>query len=241
MRKKSIFSQLSFTIPPNEWVAILGASGVGKSSLIRLLAGLRDKQMSVSGTIETSNHIDLSNQTAYMAQQDLLLPWLTAIDNAMLPVILCRNSKRQRQEKRKLAISLLDLVGLAKDIDLYPHQLSGGMRQRVALVRTLLQDKPIVLMDEPFSALDAITRHQLQELAHRLLSGKTVIFITHDTQEALRLADKIYLMQGQPASISMITKPDTPTPRDIYHPDNIHLQKKIFSQLTSEVHAHAYH
>jgi putative hydroxymethylpyrimidine transport system ATP-binding protein len=130
------------------------------------------------------------------------------------------------------AKNLLDLVGLKNAISLYPNQLSGGMRQRVALARTLFEDKPVVLMDEPFSALDTITRIKLQTLASDLLKNRTILFVTHDPLEALRLADHIYIMAGQPASVHAPLMLSSSTPRDPGTPDIMRLQAELLYELT---------
>ena len=161
---------------------------------------------------------NLHDQIAYMAQQDLLMPWSSALDNVMLSDKFGSNNSNRRSNKkqqRQKALQLLQQVGLADKADYLPQQLSGGMRQRVALARTLMQNKPIVLMDEPFSALDAVTRYRLQNLAHELLKDKTVVLITHDPQEAIRLAGQLYIMQGQPAFAEALTVPSTTAPRKI--------------------------
>ena len=145
---------------------------------------------------------------AYMAQQDLLMPWLSALGNVSLGARL-----RGEKPDRARALAMLDRVGLGAEADALPHTLSGGMRQRVALARTLMEDRPIVLMDEPFSALDAITRIRLQELAAGLLAGRTVLLVTHDPLEALRLGERIYVMAGRPASLHSAPAPDGPPPR----------------------------
>jgi putative hydroxymethylpyrimidine transport system ATP-binding protein len=222
--KKLIFHDVTLTVPAGKWVALLGKSGVGKSSLLRMMAGLLP-----STHITVDNHIPISHQTAYMAQTDLLLPWYNVLKNVMLGSSLRAESFELQREKRQQALLLLKKVGLDQAIHLYPQALSGGMRQRVALVRTLMEDKPIVLMDEPFSALDAITRHQLQALAVRLLKNKTVLFITHDPQEALRLADDIYILK--PNGAEHIVSLSTETPRELNHPDLLQYQSYLFQKL----------
>lgn len=227
-----IFSNINLQIPAGKWVALLGPSGVGKSSLLRLIANLTSPQEKSQGHIHTDNGIAVSDQMAYMAQTDLLLPWLNVLDNATLGFKLRKHSCTEYIKK---ATSLLHQVGLNKALQLYPRQLSGGMRQRVALVRTLMENKPIILMDEPFSALDAITRYKLQALAADLLKDKTVLFITHDPSEALRLANDIYVMQGQPATLNSIATLTSVTPRDMTDPEVIKLQALLFSELSKAV------
>jgi putative hydroxymethylpyrimidine transport system ATP-binding protein len=195
---QTLFSGLNFKVPAGAWMAILGASGVGKTSLLRLVAGLH--QQRPQAKTEVRGRIMWQGQThfrvAYMAQQDGLLPWASILDNVLLPFHLQGVACPEARAKQ-----LLQDVGLSQVMGKFPGHLSGGMRQRVALVRTLLQNAPIVLMDEPFSALDAITRLEVQELASRLLrsANATVLMVTHDPLEALRLADQIKVLQGVPA------------------------------------------
>lgn len=233
-----IFSDIHLTIPAGQWVALLGPSGIGKSSFLRLIAGLSSPQEQTHADITTNNAIPLAQQVAYMAQNDLLLPWMTVLNNATLGMTL-RNDAHNKQEQIARATFLLTQVGLEPVLSLYPHQLSGGMRQRVALVRTLMEDKPVVLMDEPFSALDAITRYKLQSLAAELLKDKTVLFITHDPTEALRLANVIYIMQGQPASLKCISSLTSSTPRSLSNPELTSLQTSLFDELTQAAGASA--
>ncbi len=195
------------------WTAILGPSGCGKSTLLRYIAGLLSDKVDFSAA-EFSPQLDvLAGQIAYMAQQDLLLPWLTVIDNVCLASRL--NGKKVDVKTNQQAQALLEKVGLGNKASAMPNELSGGQRQRVALARTLMQDKSVVLMDEPFSALDAVTRHKLQQLAANLLKGKTVLLITHDPQEALRLGEQILVMNGAPARLHTITPPQQAIPRTI--------------------------
>jgi putative hydroxymethylpyrimidine transport system ATP-binding protein len=230
-QQQTIFHGLNLSIPARQKLALLGASGVGKTSFVRMLAGLTAKDAAISGQINCSNHLPLSQQIAYMAQQDLLLPWLTTLDNVLLTLKLRRHTVNEKLLKKEFANKLLKEVGLFEASTLYPHQLSSGMRQRAALVRTLLEEKPVVLMDEPFAALDTITRFHMQNLSSKLLRDKTVIFITHDPAEALRLADTIYLMHGTPAKIELIATPKGHTPRSLDQATNTALHAKLFAQL----------
>lgn len=229
-----VLKDLDMVIPAKQWTCILGRSGCGKTSLLRYLAGLLDQHIFWSGELSiNTNHnsiSDLTNQIAYMAQQDLLLPWLSVLDNVMLSAKF--DAKTAKPDTKK-ALNLLAKVGLADNANHFPQQLSGGMRQRVALARTLMQDKPVVLMDEPFSALDAVTRYRLQGLACELLKEKTVVLITHEPQEAIRLADRIYIMQGSPASAAYLQVPTTSTPRQ-FDAECALLQQTIMSCLASE-------
>jgi putative hydroxymethylpyrimidine transport system ATP-binding protein len=236
-QNRVLFDDLNLTLQGGKWTCLLGPSGIGKSTLLRLIAGLMTPEVAaqentiIRADISTDNHLPLSLQIAYMAQTDLLLPWLTVLDNVLI-------GARLRQESAAnlmilAAKELLRQVGLKKALTLFPRQLSGGMRQRVALVRTLIEDKPIVLMDEPFSALDTITRYKLQTLAADLLKNRTVLFITHDPLEALRLADEIFIMSGQPAQLHAPLDLNTPTPRDPAEPQLLALQATLLRELTN--------
>jgi len=202
-----LFDGLDLELQGGVFTCLLGPSGIGKSSLLRLLAGLTPP--GVSGDLRGSDGQSLTGRVAYMAQQDLLLPWLSVLQNVMLGSRL-----RGEPADRSRALDLLARVGLADSALVRPDTLSGGMRQRVALARTLMEDRPLVLMDEPFSGLDALTRLRLQALAAELLAGRTVLLITHDPLEALRLGEQILIMNGRPATLSVLPDlPGTP-PRD---------------------------
>ena len=231
-----ILQGLDLDLPAASWTCLLGASGVGKTSLLKLLAGLmpaaqvrgRISRQSPEAEPETAGWKP-SGQVAYMAQQDLLLPWLTVAANVALGPRL-RGEQPQPQRVQKL----LAAVGLAGYEQRLPASLSGGQRQRVALARTLLEDRPLVLLDEPFAALDAIARYRLQELAARLLRGRTVLLVTHDPLEALRLGHAVYVLSGQPARLeSALYPPDTP-PRAADNPALPGLHKTLLLQLAQE-------
>ncbi|MBO7913412.1 ABC transporter ATP-binding protein [Vibrio sp. G41H] len=222
-------SGLSLSLNAGKWTVLLGRSGCGKTTVLRYLAGLLDDKVEWQGTLATSDELPLTDRIAYMAQQDLLLPWLSVIDNVCLSHRF-QNPVSDKALQTNQALELLAEVGLADYANAMPDQLSGGMRQRVALARTLMQDKPVVLMDEPFSALDAVTRHKLQGLACELLKGKTVVLITHDPQEAVRLADNLYVLQGTPANAQSLSVPLTSTPR-VLDGECAELQQAILDQL----------
>lgn len=207
-----LFDRLNLTLSAGKLTCLLGPSGVGKTSLLRMIAGLiiNSPKEQLHGDISCDNQIPPDHQVAYHAQHDLLLPWLTARDNALLGARLRGTLSVSADDRVE---QLFKQTGLTGADNKYPHQLSGGMRQRVALVRTLLEDKPIVLMDEPFSALDAITRFQLQALAVELLKNRTVLFVTHDPFEALRIADDIYILSGKPATLQLACQLESATPR----------------------------
>jgi putative hydroxymethylpyrimidine transport system ATP-binding protein len=204
--------------------ALLGPSGSGKSTLLRLAAGLL--AVPAGGSVTK-----LAGQVAYMAQQDLLVPWRDVLGNVTMGAHL-----RGQAPDLARARALLAEVGLAEgDARKSPAQLSGGMRQRVALARTLMEDRPIVLMDEPFSAVDAPTRHRMQSLAARLLAGRTVLLVTHDPLEALRLADRILVLGGRPATASEVPVPAGAPPRAAGDPALLAAQAALLERLAEAV------
>jgi putative hydroxymethylpyrimidine transport system ATP-binding protein len=206
-----LFDYISLQLPANKTTCLLGPSGVGKTSLLRMLAGLPINNGTLQkAEITADDHLPLQNRISYLAQTDLLLPWLTTLENALLGYRLRKSKNADIYARAK---NLLTNIGLAQALQKYPAQLSGGMRQRVALARTLLEDQPILLMDEPFSALDTITRLQLQELTAERVINKTVLLITHDPLEALRLGHQIIVMAGRPAVFSKIFSLNSNTPR----------------------------
>jgi len=222
----TLFNSLQLNLPGGAWTCLLGVSGVGKTTLLKLVAGLTQNNSSVS--IRCSDGQPLANRVAYMAQQDLLMPWLTVIENVTLGDRLRRISDPIRYG---LAYELIDRVGLLDYARELPAKLSGGMRQRAALARTLLEDRPVVLMDEPFSALDAITRLRLQEMAADLLKGRTVLLVTHDPLEALRIGNHIFLLKDQPAQLEKIAELTDPVPRDIKDQAILSHQADLLSRM----------
>ena len=185
-----IFKAACLEIPAGGWTCLLGRSGVGKTTILKLIAGL-DEHISFTGDISSGDAMPLAGRIALMSQTDNLLPWLSVRGNVMLGSRMRREHGHSDQ-----ADALIERVGLTEFSDRKPHTLSGGMRQRVALARTLMEDRPIMLLDEPFSALDAGLRAEMQELAAELFAGKTVLLITHDPAEAARMGDRLYLMKG---------------------------------------------
>lgn len=224
-----VFNNLNLELPEGQWTSILGQSGVGKSSLVKLLCGIADEAQ-IQGQVVCSDGQPLAGRVAWMAQDDLLLPWLSLADNVLLGARLKQRGKPSPAQQ-ELALYLLQQVGLGdRALDL-PAQLSGGQRQRVALARTLFQDRPLVCMDEPFSALDAITRLKLQALAAKLLENRTVLMITHDPLEALRLSDRVLVLQGAPARLSAPLRPAGVPPRPVEDPDLLHHQARLLALL----------
>jgi len=224
---RALFERLSLTLPAGRWTSLLGSSGVGKTTLLRLIAGLEPGRSEVQ--LDCADGDPLSGRAAYMAQQDLLLPWLSVIDNVMLGA---RLRGEAGAELRARAMALLAAVGLEANTGDIPAKLSGGMRQRTALARTLLEDRPVVLMDEPFSALDSITRIKLQGLAARLLIGKTVLLVTHDPMEALRLSHRIHVLAGRPARIEETMELEGDPVRELHNPAILQRQAELLERLS---------
>jgi ABC-type nitrate/sulfonate/bicarbonate transport system ATPase subunit len=202
--------RLDLKVKPHQVVGLVGPSGCGKSTLLELICGLRKPD---SGAVEVEGAAGaperLSN-CAYMPQRDLLLPWYSAIDNAALSL---RNRGLGKAEARRQAGVLFSRFGLAGFEAKPPAELSGGMRQRVAFLRTLVSGKPVLALDEPFASLDAITRAEMQEwLAGALREDpRTVLFVTHDVEEALYLSDRVVVLSARPARV--IAELNAPAPR----------------------------
>jgi putative hydroxymethylpyrimidine transport system ATP-binding protein len=201
-----LFQPLRLEAPGSGWCCLLGPSGVGKSTLLRLVAGL-ETGVPVQGQARASDGAPLAGRVALMAQSDLLLPWLDVMGNVTLGARL-----RGQRADEAAARRLLDRLGIGALAGRRPAQLSGGQRQRAALARTLLEDRPVVLLDEPFSALDAPLKAEMQELFAETLRGRTVLHVTHDPAEAVRLADRIAVLS--PAGLESVPPPPGTAPRD---------------------------
>jgi ABC-type nitrate/sulfonate/bicarbonate transport system ATPase subunit len=202
---------VSLHVMPGEFVTVIGPSGSGKSTLFNLIVGLLEPdtgEICIDG--EVCDH--RTGRVGYMPQRDLLLPWRSVLDNAILPLEI---GGMPREQARARARQMLPLFGLEEFAGAYPAALSGGMRQRAALLRTMLAERDILLLDEPFGALDALTRRELQDwllgVWHEF--GQTVIFITHDVEEALYLGDRVIVLSARPGTVVKTLAVDLPRPR----------------------------
>lgn len=220
-----LFGPLAVTVAAGRWTCLLGPSGVGKSTILRLIAGL-PTGADFTGEVVAGDGRPLEGRVAYMAQSDLLFPWLDVRDNVMLGARL-----RGEPPDGARADALIARVGLAAHAAKRPRQLSGGERQRAALARTLMEDRPVILLDEPFSALDARTRAEMQDLAAGLLAGRTVLLVTHDPAEAARLGDAILILS--PTGITQAPPPSTPPVRAVDDPEALACQGRLHALLRS--------
>tara|TARA_B000000441_G_C21736655_1_gene350409 strand:- start:428 stop:1207 length:780 start_codon:yes stop_codon:yes gene_type:complete len=228
-----ILRNIDLSVNSREIVSIIGPSGCGKSSVLNLISGLQrpdSGQIKIEGKSDQSDRL---NMISYMQQKDLLLPWRTVLDNVILGLEIQGIPKK---ESRKIAMGQMEKFGLLGFENKYPFTLSGGMKQRAAFLRTILMDRPILLLDEPFSALDALNRMQMQEWVIKLFDGldKTVIFVTHDIDEAIFLSDRIYVMSSSPGEFISIEniKLSRPRSREImFSSDVLSIKNRLLNQL----------
>ena len=212
-RETRALERVDLTIGDGEFLAIVGPSGCGKSTLLRLVAGLIP---ATSGDVRVDGrHVDRpQTNVGIVFQSPVLLDWRTALDNVLIQVELRSLDPRDYRDR---ALRLLEQIGLGEFADRYPYELSGGMRQRVAIARALIHDAPLLLMDEPFGALDALTREQMRVDLEALWidAHKTVLFITHSIDEAVLLADRVVVMSPRPGCIERIIDVTLPRPRGL--------------------------
>ncbi|PGC28344.1 ABC transporter ATP-binding protein [Bacillus pseudomycoides] len=230
--EKPIIKGLDASVQEKEFVSIIGPSGCGKSTLFRLITGLEDVAAGTIQLTETSSH-----PVGYMPQKDMLLPWRTIIENAALPLECQRIKKKEAHVKAK---ELLEQFGLQGYENKYPKDLSGGMRQRVSFIRTLLTGGDILLLDEPFSALDALTKATLQEWLFEQWKQwqKTILFITHDVEEALFLSNRILIVTEQPITTltERVVQLGTERSRkDLHRPEILGLKDELLGMLQRQV------
>lgn len=224
IKGQRVFENADLEVKAGKWTCLLGSSGVGKSTVLKLFANLAD-DVDFQGACSSDDGLD--GKVALMAQDDLLLPWLSVLDNVLLGARL-----RGETPDRARAERILEQVGLVDKLSRKPSELSGGQRQRVALARTLMEDRPIVLLDEPFSALDARTRSLMQELATELLQGKTVLLVTHDPAEAARLGHEIKVMTA--TGLEDFAPPSGVVPRPVDAPDVLQVQAALLTRLRED-------
>jgi NitT/TauT family transport system ATP-binding protein len=204
---------VSFSIKDGEFISVVGPSGCGKTTLLKILSGLEKKttgEVSLRGQAVTGPRRDIG----IVFQSPVLFPWRTVLENVLLPVDVL---KLDRAKYRQQALALLDMAGLAAFVDRYPMELSGGMQQRVGLVRALIHQPALLLMDEPFGALDAMTRENMNLELQRIWmeTKKTVLFITHSIAEAIFLSDRVLVMKSRPSELLMDLPVELPRPRSL--------------------------
>lgn len=230
-----MFRDLSFTVEKGEFVAVIGASGCGKSTLFRLINQL--EQPDEGKILVNGEPIEgQSGYAGFMPQKDLLMPWRTVGANVCLPMEINRVPKKDQKKKSQ---ELLKTMGLEAYYEKYPRELSGGMRQRVSFARTLLTGSDLLLLDEPFSALDYFTRVSLQEwlLRQWQREKRTILFVTHDVEEALYLSQRVLVLHGRP--VTRVESVEVPlsyprTRKQLEQPQMLHLKEKLISQLRAE-------
>ncbi len=223
---------VSFSVMPGEFVTITGTSGSGKSTIFNLCAGLIDPDEGEI-LIDGNKPASLAGMTGYMPQRDLLLPWRDVLKNVVIPMEI---QGVPREESREKALEMLPYFGLESFEKEYPSALSGGMRQRAALMRTWLTGCSTLLLDEPFGALDALTRKELQNWLLNVWQefGRTVLFITHDIEEAVYLADRIIVLSARPGEVKRELTVNLPRPRHqqmIAEPDFGNLVRELLDEL----------
>jgi NitT/TauT family transport system ATP-binding protein len=223
--------RISLSVAPKEFVCLVGASGCGKSTLLNLVASL---------DAPTAGAVDVIGRTSLMFQEAALFPWLSAAGNVELALRLDGMNKKDRRTR---AAELLDLVNLGEFARKRPHELSGGMRQRVALARALAQQTDVLLMDEPFGALDAMTRDLLHDEVERLWqdTGVSVLFVTHNVREAVRLGDRVVVLSSRPGRVISEFPVEIARPRRIDSAEVATLAATITDQLRAEVMRHGTH
>jgi NitT/TauT family transport system ATP-binding protein len=230
-------TDVTLDVAPGEFVTVVGPTGCGKSTTLSLVSGL---EPATSGTVHVHGKpvVGIPEGVGYMFQADAVLPWKNVLDNVALGLRFAKVAKAQAHEQAR---DWIDRVGLTGFEDRYPHQLSGGMRKRVALAQTLITNPSVLMMDEPFGALDVQTRELMQDELLDLWSGTgaAVVFVTHDLTEAIALADRVVVMTAGPATVKDIVPIDLPRPRRVEEirltPEFTELYRRVWDSLREEV------
>lgn len=216
-RRQSVVAvqDVNLDVVPGEFLTFLGPSGCGKSTVLNMLAGL---ELPSAGELRQGGReiTGINTGVGYITQDDNLLPWRTLVQNVELPLEITGVAPRVRRER---ALAMLSKVGLGGFESHFPDELSGGMRKRGSIVRTLLADDPVILMDEPFGPLDAQTRMLMQDDLLRMWgdTNKTIVFVTHDIVESIALSDRVVIFTSAPGTIKAVHTIDLPRPRDVFH------------------------
>ncbi len=220
-------SSIHLAVRPGEFVCVVGGSGCGKTTLLRIIGGL-DREFAGSVCLGNEPIHGPGPDRGFVFQEHRLLPWLTVYDNVAFGL-----AKRPASERRQLVAHYLSLVGLTEFAQRYPHQLSGGMAQRVAIARALANQPRVLLLDEPFGALDALTRIRMQQEILRIWEAErtTMVLVTHDIDEAIYLADRVVVMSSQPGRIRQVVRVDLPRPRDRSDYGFTQLRKAIYGEF----------
>ncbi|MDA1227459.1 MAG: hypothetical protein BZY79_02680 [SAR202 cluster bacterium Casp-Chloro-G4] len=232
----AVLKGVDFYASDGELVSVIGPSGCGKSTLLNIIAGLdqpSEGSISLNGRVEERR----LGEVGYMQQRDLLMPWRSVLDNAIIGLELQGVSKSEAHARARALLEEFGLTGFENE---YPHALSGGMRQRAAFLRTVLADQEVFLLDEPFGALDALTRSQIQEwlLGMWRRVQKTIVLVTHDVDEAIFLSDRVYVMSSRPGRMKLVQVIDLARPRHaemVTQPRFVELKAQLLASVRSEV------
>ncbi|MBU9719921.1 MULTISPECIES: ABC transporter ATP-binding protein [Bacillaceae] len=228
----TVFDDINLTVNPGEFLSLLGPSGCGKSTLLNIIAGL---DQATNGEVYVGEKLIKTpgSDRGVVFQEAALMPWMSVIENVMFAL----RKKMKKEEAKEHAKKYLKLVHLSKFMNSYPHELSGGMKQRVSIARALAMDPKILLMDEPFGALDEQTRSMLHREVQYIWeeTKKTIVFVTHNIREAIMLSDRIVLMGTRPGGIRKIYDVTIPRPRVITSPEFVKLEEDIMSILGGEI------
>ncbi|MBM9468693.1 ABC transporter ATP-binding protein [Nakamurella sp. YIM 132084] len=233
--RRQVIDDISFSVRPGEFVSVIGPSGCGKSTMFNIIAGLETPtsgDVLIDGAVANGER----EHTAYMPQKDLLFPWRTIVQNAALGLEV---QGTPRKEARRAAAGLFAQFGLKGFEHSFPFELSGGMRQRAALLRTVVQGREILLLDEPFGALDSLTRIEMQTWLQEVWAEHswTAVLITHDIREAVYLSDRVIVLSARPASVRLDVEVDLPRPRDLSmttSPEFVRIEEQLIEVLHEE-------